>query len=258
MQSGTHSVAALLSQSGPLVIAHRGACRQAPENTLPAFEIAANWGVDLIELDCQASADGVPIVIHDDDLRRTTSAPAEWGTQRLKVVERTADELAALDAGQWFGPRFQGTRLSPLADVLATISPRTPLLIECKSGSPAELCRLLTDNPRWVDRVAVQSFDWRFLAECRSRLPNLVLGALGEEKLTPERLDQMAGLDIAAVGWRNEDVDAAAIELAHQRQFQVWVWTVDDPARQRQLLDAGVDGLITNEADRLLVALGRR
>src|SRR5438270_13634741 len=92
----------LLDQKRPLVIGHRGYCAIAPENTLPSFKLALEAGADLIELDYQHSKDGVPIVIHDRLLDRTTDARKKWRRRRIKVSRTTAAEIQTLDAGTWF------------------------------------------------------------------------------------------------------------------------------------------------------------
>src|SRR5437867_120130 len=100
-----------------LRIAHRGASGRAPENTHVAFAAALELGVDAIEIDCQLSADGELVVIHDETLDRTTTGLGPVGA-------KTWGELATLDAGSWWDPRFRGERIPRLADVLAQIGGR--------------------------------------------------------------------------------------------------------------------------------------
>jgi glycerophosphoryl diester phosphodiesterase len=249
------TAAELCARCRPLVIAHRGASRQAPENTLPAFAAALSLGVDLIEFDYQAAADGTPVVIHDADLDRTTNARDILGCGPLKVADSTWPELARLDAGSWFSPAFRGTPLPSLADALAAIVPGAVALVERKSGDAATLCRWL-EATNLTERVAVQSFDWQFLADCRRFVPQLTLAVLGEKALTSGRLDAAMDLGASAVAWHDANTDAGSIAAIHARGLKAWVWTVDDPARQRQLLAWGVDGVITNDPAGLLRELG--
>ncbi len=253
--SATHCRRTVLRRR-PLVIAHRGASRQAPENTLPAFAAALSLGVDLVEFDYQAAADGTPVAIHDADLIRTTNAGEILGPTRLKVAERNWPELAKLDAGSWFSPAFRGTPLPSLADALAAVASGAVALVERKSGDAATLCRWLqaTNLPR---RVVVQSFDWQFLTDCRRLDPQLTLAVLGEEALSAEQLDAAVALGASAVAWDDAITSVGSIAMIHARGLKAWVWTVDDPARQRQLLAWGVDGLITNDPAGLLHLLGR-
>lgn len=94
----------LLNLPRPLVISHRGFSQRAPENTLPAFRLAKAAGADLIELDYHHSKDGVPVVIHDAELDRTTDAVARWGRQQIPVASKSAAELRTLDAGGGSSP----------------------------------------------------------------------------------------------------------------------------------------------------------
>ena len=95
----------------PLIFAHRGACKVAPENTLPAFEAAVRLGADGVELDVQYSSDGGLVVFHNPTLDATTNGTGH-------VTAHTLDELRSLDAGSWFGPEFAGTRIPTLDEAL--------------------------------------------------------------------------------------------------------------------------------------------
>lgn len=239
------TAAELVAQRRVLVIAHRGDSAAFPENTLPAFESAAKLSADLVELDYHHSSDGAPIVIHDKDLDRTTDALARFGKKGVLVADKSAAELQSLDAGRWFHPRFAGTKLPTLAEALAVIQPRSTTLIERKAGDAATCVRILKDHDL-LQRVVVQAFDWEYLADCRRLAPSLTLVALGKEKLTPNRLDQLAKIRPVGIGWSDKDTDQETISHAHRRGLKVWVYTVDDPHRARQLLSWKVDGLITN------------
>src|SRR4051812_38782798 len=114
--SGSSLVAQLIASPRPLVIAHRGYCQFAPENTLPSFELAMAAGADLVELDYRTTLDGQLIVIHDSDLNRTTDARGRWGLRGIKVATKTAADLQKLDAGSWFNPKYAGSKLPPLSE----------------------------------------------------------------------------------------------------------------------------------------------
>jgi glycerophosphoryl diester phosphodiesterase len=228
-----------------LIIAHRGASADFPENTLPAFAAGVEAGADLVELDYRHSADGVPVVLHDETLDRTTDARRLFGGEKLPVAARTRADLERLDAGAWFAPRFAGTRLPSLEQALEVIQPGSVTLIERKAGD-AQTCVELLRRLGLVERVVVQSFDWDYLRDCRRLAPELALVALGEKELTPARAAEAAELGALGVGWNAKTLTAAEIAMAHARGLRVWSWTVDDPARARELVAAGVDGLITN------------
>ena len=117
---------------GVRVVGHRGAAAHAPENTIASLARGQNDGADEVEFDVQRTADGVPVLLHDDTLDRTTS-----GSGPLRA--RTWRELGALDAGSWFAPRFAGERIPSLADVCAWAkTARVDLSVELKQPAPAE------------------------------------------------------------------------------------------------------------------------
>lgn len=239
------SISRLLASHRPLLLAHRGDSARAPENTLPAFESALRIPVELIELDYQQSADGVPVVIHDATLDRTTNAAAVLGRPGLRVDALRAAELLRLDAGAWRGAEFQGTPLSTLADALVRIGPRAGVMIERKSGDAATLVALLR-RLDCVEQVTVQAFEWGFLRECRALAPELCLGALGEGPLSAETVLEIRALGMRIVGWNQRDLTADAIAAVRDAGLHPWSWTIDDPTRARELLSWGLEGLTTN------------
>ena len=258
----THTIALdLLASKRPVFIGHRGYCAVAPENTLPSFELALEAGADAVELDYHQSKDGIPVVIHDRTLNRTTDAQRARRWSRLKVRDKTAAELQTLDAGKWFDPSYAGTKVPLLADALDCICERggRPAVIEHKSGDAAT-CATLLHKRNLVDRVAVISFDWKFLRDFHELEPAQVLGALGpparlRSRHRPSRfsgalnrhwLDELAKTGARLVVW-NRRVPRAAVQLAHQRGLKVWVYTINEPWRAKQLIDRGVDGIITND-----------
>ena len=237
--------AARVARPGVLVIAHRGDSKRAPENTLPAFSSAIGAGADFVELDYFHSADGVPVVIHDSELDRTTNSVRLWGEKKIKVVDKTVAELKRLDAGDWYGKRFAGTTIPTLAEALDTIQAGSMTLIERKGGEPAA-CVALLRQKKIIDQVVVQSFDWDYLAGCHQIEPQLVTAALGQKELTAEKLDQIAKTGARVVAWDEKEIDAAAIAAIHARGWKAWVYTVDRPERIGELVRAKIDGIITN------------
>lgn len=258
---------AALDRARPVVIAHRGYSAAAPENTLGAFRLAVASGADLIEFDYHHSRDGVPVVIHDSTLDRTTDAVARWGGKDLRVADRNAVELSGLDAGRWFDGRV-GERLPSLAETLEFITTAHGVpLIERKAGDAATLARLLRERG-WVNRVVVQSFDWNFLRELHALLPEQILAALGPPHArragaTPlrdgqpddETWKELADAGVRVVVW-DRNLSAANIATAHARGLQVWIYTIDEPTVVRDLRARGVDGFITNNPSLLWKTLG--
>ena len=235
----------LITEPKVLIIAHRGNSSAAPENTLPAFESAVQLKADLVELDYHHTADGVPVVIHDKELDRTTDALKFWSGAKLPVKTYKLADLAILDAGKWFDPKFAGTKLPTLEESLDVIQAGSTTLIEQKAGDPKTCIDLLT-RKKLLDQVVVQSFDWRFVAGCRKLDKNLVLAALGGKEFSAEKLAEIAQTGANIVAWDHNAIHAAEIKLIHSAGYRAWVYTVDDPARAKGLIAAGIDGIITN------------
>jgi glycerophosphoryl diester phosphodiesterase len=237
--------AARINSPAVLVIAHRGDSKAAPENTLPAFVSAVKAGADLVELDYLHSSDGVPVVFHDDDLDRTTDACQLWGGSKIALSSKSLAELEKLDAGKWFDARFAGIRIPTLSDSLDTIQAGSMTLIERKDGDPATCVELLK-RKKLTDEVVVQAFDWDYLEACHKLEPRLVMAALGHKECTSEKLDDVARTGARVVAWEDKYTTASTIAAIHSRGYKAWVWTVDDPARARELVAAKIDGIITN------------
>jgi glycerophosphoryl diester phosphodiesterase len=259
----------LLVEMRPLVIAHRGYSALAPENTLPAFEYALTALADLVELDYHHSEDGIPVVIHDYDLDRTTDADEKLGRPKLRVDTLTAAEMQSFDAGKWFHRRFTGTRLPLLSEALETIQERGVTLIERKAGDPATCLRLLRERDL-INKVVVQAFDWTYLKEFHQLEPGQVLAALGppstyngarlsdaEKVLSPKWNRAVRETGARVVVW-NKQITKEVVADAHQLGLKVWVYTIDEPGVARDLLDAGVDGIITNNPSIIFRAIAQK
>jgi glycerophosphoryl diester phosphodiesterase len=228
-----------------LVIAHRGNSSEAPENTLPSFASAVALGVDLVELDTHASADEIPVVVHDETIDRTTSACTLWSGRDIPLASKSLADLRQLDAGAWFAPRFATTAIATLDEALAVIQPSSMTLIERKQGRVEPILEVLRRHGA-MDRVVVQAFDWDFLAQCRRQAPALLIGALGEQEITDEHLDRAVKLGAAVIGWKAGRFTSERISAIHQRGMRAWAWTVNDEPLARRLIAAGIDGLISN------------
>jgi len=154
---------ALINGSKVLIIAHRGNSSVAPENTLPAFQAALDAKADLIELDYYHAADGVPVVIHDEILDRTTDAEDVFGQPKLLVGGFSSAELKKLDAGSWFDEKFAKVRIPTLVESLDLIQSGSVTLVERKQGDAETIVRLLKGK-NLLDKVVVQAFDWEYVA----------------------------------------------------------------------------------------------
>lgn len=237
---------ALIGAARTLVIAHRGDSLIAPENTLPAFQSAVEAGADLVELDYLHSADGVPVVIHDDTLDRTTDAKSVFGGEKISIGSKSLKDLEQLDAGAWFHPKFAGARLPTLDAALDTIQKGSMTLIERKGGDAKTLVDLLRQK-NLLNDVVVQAFDWQFLADCHELAPELVLGALGAKEINEAKLKQIRATGAKVIGWQYLYLTRQRIEHLHAEGFKVWAWTVDEPRWATRLVKWGLDGVITDK-----------
>ena len=249
---------------GPLrVIGHRGALALAPENTLAAFVAGERCGVDAIEFDVQRTADGVPIVIHDHTLDRTTNGHGA-------VSVHTFAEIRSLDAGSHFDRRFAGERVPSLDDLLARAAPRSiGLMLELKQPSPGtglprdtELARATVELVRergLLSRTIFISFDHPSLAKVLEFAPAADVGLLTEgpiliDPLAPARaLPGARGLHVRW-WWVSPELCAAA----HAEGMHVHAWGFGRsgaPEVIRRLAAWGVDSVSADAPDELLALL---
>lgn len=243
----------------PLVYAHRGGAALRPENTLAAFDHGMACGADGLELDVHLSRDGIVVVHHDDTLERTTNG-------RGKLAALTAAELAAIDAGCRFRDDLgitayggKGFGIPTLHDVLLRY-PAAQLIIELKSSGP-RLARAVVDEVRAagaIERTAVGSFYPSALRAVREYEPRLATGAAKNE--TRWALYRAwLGWPLGSTTYREFQVPERAgltpivtprfVRHAHRAGLAVKVWTVNDAAAMRRLLDYGVDAVITDRPD---------
>ncbi|MFE6711982.1 glycerophosphodiester phosphodiesterase [Streptomyces sp. NPDC057695] len=231
------------------VIAHRGASSAAPENTLVAGEVARRGGAVWIENDVQPSVDGVPYVLHDATVDRTTD-----GTGPIRSL--TSAELDSLDAGSWFAPSFAGTHVPTLEAQLADLRQRGgKLLLEVKGSHTYEQVRRIVDLVRaegMSDRVFVQSFEVAHLRYVHQLAPELPLGLL-RDTLDADPVALAADLHLAAYNPSDRALSARpeVVDALHAAGVAVNVWTVDTPTRWKALDALGVDGIITNRPTEL-------
>jgi glycerophosphoryl diester phosphodiesterase len=238
-----------------LVLGHRGASADAPENTLAAFRLAMEQGADGVELDVWRCATGEVVVAHDEDLSRVGGTP-------LRIPDAPLRALREVDVGAWKGARFRGERVPLLAEVLEAL-PGAVVNVELKSrGRDLALAQAAAEviwRAGAGGRVVVSSFDWRLLAAFRLASPDVATGLLFEGSRA-WRLRLWAGLlslRPAAVHPDRALATEARVRAWAARGLAVNVWTVDDPGEAARLSGAGAAAVISNVPGRIRAALAR-
>jgi glycerophosphoryl diester phosphodiesterase len=258
---------------GPLVLGHRGAAAHAPENTLAGFARGLELGAQVIESDVQSSRDGVPILLHDESLERTTNGEGA-------AEERSLVELKRLDAGFRFalegsGPDFpfrgRGIEIPSLEEAFEAF-PRARFNLELKSPRPdlsQSVVRLVERFGR-ASTTLLTSGDDAIMARLRR-----TLAAATIEPAVGASTGDIVAVVRAAQGGEPPPGDAMALQIptefggrplvtpelirhAHQHDIQIHVWTINDPDEMDALFDLGVDGIVSDFPERVVARVERR
>jgi glycerophosphoryl diester phosphodiesterase len=255
------------------IIAHRGASHDAPENTVASTKLAWKQGADGSECDVWLTRDGQIIVIHDANTKKTA------GLDRM-VVEQTLAELRELDAGRWKAAKWKGEKLPTLEELIATLpnpeirNPKSEhprrLVIEIKCGPEIlpELERVLKASGRPPAQFVIISFNYDVVTQARPRFPDipiLWLHSYRKDKQTGE-MPKLPDLIARAKAARSDGlnlnhefpIDAAFVKQVHDASLKLYVWTVNDAVKARELVAAGVDGITTDRPEWLRSQLKRR
>jgi glycerophosphoryl diester phosphodiesterase len=243
----------------PAIVAHRGASSTRPENTLAAFEEAVRVGASLVELDVRMSRDGVPVVMHDATVDRTTDGTGA-------VHELTAAEISALDAGE-------GERVPALVDALALLSGRAGVALEIKNlpGEPGydprpaatvDAVHAELERTAFEGAVLVISFNPASVAASKKIAPGVPTGLLSTNPVPPRdalAFAADAGHEMVLPGSRTLVPEGPSfVEDAHAAGVRVGTWTVDDAGLLRTLLDWGVDAMASNDPAMALGVVAER
>lgn len=236
----------------PLIIGHRGASREAPENTLESFRLAWEQGADGIEADFRLTTDGRIVCMHDETSRRTTGVD-------LKIADTTLKELHRLDAGLWKGAAWAGAMIPTLDEVLAAVPAGSWFFIEIKSGSEiiAPLERVLKGSKLSPERIRLLSFSEELITELKQRLPDWHSCWLCDYRHTlagnlwrPSRaevLDTLVNSGADGLASANRAfLDQSLIDTLRGIGKEIHVWTVDRLSSAQQLCELGVDSIMTN------------
>lgn len=229
------------SAAPPLIVAHRGDSSKAPENTLASIRSGIEAKADLIEFDVRLTTDGELVLFHDKDLKRFTG-------KKTPFDSLTFAEARELDVGSWFDEKntFAAERPPTLKEAIeACLDGGATPLIERKSGPAAGYVKIIHELDA-ADRVIVQAFDWKFLADLRKLAPEIRMGALGDKKVDAVRVAELEQLAPQWVGWNQKYLTEANIARFQELRFKIAVWTVNDLARLRLFTNWGVNALITD------------
>jgi glycerophosphoryl diester phosphodiesterase len=246
-------VAASRIAHGQLIIAHRGASHDAPENTLAAFKLAIEQGADGIEADFHLSKDGHVVCLHDADTQRVAG-------KKLLAKEAPFEELRLLDVGSWKGPQWKGERMPTLEEVLAAVPDGKRIYIELKSSSEVvgPMAKILAASKLSPEQVVIISFHADAIAESKKQLPHFkalwICSMKKKKDGTPPPTAEQVAATLARIGADGLDAEgvpeyfnAGFIERLRQlgcREFHVW--TIDDPKVADFYAKLGAASITTN------------
>ncbi|MEQ9298561.1 MAG: glycerophosphodiester phosphodiesterase family protein [Cyclobacteriaceae bacterium] len=242
-------------------IAHRGASGHAPENTIPAIELAIEMGADMIAIDVHVTKDGEVVVLHDELLDRTTNGTGN-------VHEMTLADLQELDAGSWFSPEFAGEKIPTLDEALKHINGRAKCLIEMKSKGAvfyegfAKLVVDVIEDNNAVEWSILESYDEHYLDEAHEYDPRVQIKQIliGEDNTnvfsyfirTRNLMNtRQKHKYLSAVNPPFHALSERRVYELHSRRLQVFTFLVNEREDLIKVLNMGVDGVITNYPDRL-------
>ncbi len=239
----------------PRIMGHRGAAASTPENTLAGIRKAAAFGASWVEFDVKLTADGIPVLMHDDSLKRTTG-------QDLPASEVTLAEMQKLDAGSWFAPEFADESIPTLEETLTLLlALGMSANIEIKP-SPGEDVDTVTRTIAVLERSwpasapapLMSSFSRKSLETLQKQAPDLPRGYLVEE-LPGDWAATAEALGCATIHHYAKAVTAAQVGETKAAGYGLAAYTVNDPEQARQLLGWGIDCLITDAPDVIAQAI---
>lgn len=228
----------------PMVIAHRGGKKWAPENTMSGFKQSIDVKADGIELDIHKCKSGELVVIHDETLDRTTN-----GTGLVK--EKTWSELNKLSAGLWFDKKFESEKIPLLSEVLALVDGKLVLNIEIKNSPVAyegiedDLLKML-DAYKYPDKIIISSFDHAVLKNISSKTDKYKLAFLGDA-LVYDVGGYASKLGASAWHPYHGELRMDNVEQAHKNNLMVNVWTVNETKDWNRMNTLKVDGIVTDD-----------
>lgn len=243
-------VNSLNQQDKATITAHRGSAFKAPENSLSAIHQAIEDGADYVEIDVQLTADGVPVLWHDQDMTRIFGKPGRIGDVRY-------EDIRHLDAGSWFDDRFAHERVATLEQAIKAVHGRARLFVDLKPNRNEKalataVVQTLQKNHA-VEGTIIAAADWPTLELAKELEPGLKTALLAQFVVGPLWQDRY---DILAL--RLNRASPAAVARAHKAGNELHVWTVNQPSDMARFLDMGVDNIITDRPDVLADLMAER
>lgn len=222
----------------PEITAHRGSSRTAPENTLSALRQAIKDGADYAEIDVQTTADGWVVLQHDADFMRVADDPR-------RLEDLTLKEARGLDVGRWFSEAFTGERIATLEQAIEVCRNRLRLNIELKYNRPdPELATRVGEILRresFTDQCIVMSLDWPPLSAFKETYPEVPVGLI-----VFRSLGRLEKVDADAYSMNAARISLSKVRAIQRMGVEVHVWTVNDPRQALNMIETGVDNLITD------------
>jgi glycerophosphoryl diester phosphodiesterase len=232
-----------------LIIGHRGASREAPENTLASFRLAFEQGADGIEADFRLTADGEIVCLHDDTTGRTAGVA-------LRAGAATWAELRALEVGGWKGEAWRGEPIPSLKEVLEALPAGKCLFVELKSGPEIipQLGATLAASGVAPERIRLLAFSAQLIRTLKEKLPGYRSCWLTDYRWRgswrpsqQQVLDTLKSCGADGLASRARGIlDAGFVAALRQESLEVHLWTVDTAAEARRLASLGVDSIMTN------------
>lgn len=239
----------------PRVIGHRGAASSAPENTIASFRAAASLGVAMVEFDVKLTADGRPVIFHDETLDRTTDGHG-------RLLDKTLDQVRALDAGVWFEPEFAGERVPTLEETLDFL-----IGVEVRANMELKPCpRMERDTAHVALAIAAERWPAGRLPPVVSSFSRVALEAAREvapewpralivDRLPDDWREATAALGVCALHCQARHLSPVAVAEIKRSNLAVVAWTVNEPDRAVSLWSWGVDAVVTDAPDVILAAV---
>ena len=224
-------------------IAHRGASYLAPENTVAATRLAWELGADAVEVDVYLSVDNRVMVIHDKDTKRTAS-----GKKNMVIKDTPSLVLRDLDVGSWKGPEFKGEKIPFISEIIETVPAGKPLVIEIKVGSEIipHLKREIEKGGK-LDQMVFISFGWETILDTKKAFPGNKCYWLSSTKAgLKEKIDEAAKAGLEGINLNWQIIDEEVMKMAHARNLEVLVWTVNDPVVAKKMDELGVKAITTD------------